>query len=343
MIGYTTISKNNIDDYIDHYVLIVFALRNSRIKAKQLAIMEAYFALSTVGGIFVSNGPLGDVKGVFSFFVPIQRLEEVRHILKGIGYCNRFYILDFRSEQSENHTDIISINELVWKGKRFSLHTFLIQDASIYEAQSPHNRKFIIMDHNNEEKVVHGYRGDGTETGRRALPVEDGRCLVNLSSPYNAKMMLDPFAGGGGIVFQAKYLNAALDVYSIDIDPIVAPGLQFYGSRHAVGDARDIQFEAQQFDSIVTEVPFASSATDTVIQAIEHLKVFLKDDGQIVMMSGVEQAMMLDQFVRSIGFYNYVFEQINRKGTDVAIMAWTKSSEKVDKLKDFLDVVKKIH
>lgn len=343
MSAYTTISKSNIDDYIARYTLIVFALRNSRIKAKQLAIIEAYFSLVKVGGIFISNGPLGDVKGVFSFFVPTKHLKEVHHILQGIGYCNRFYILDFHSEQSENLSDIASINELVWKGKRFSIDTFLIQDASLYESQSPNNRKFIILDHNNEEKIVHGYRGDGTETGRRALPVEDARCLVNLSSPYTAEVVLDPFAGGGGIVFQAKYINDKLDVYSIDVDPIVGPGLELYGSKHTVGDARHIQFAGHTFDAIITEVPFASSATDVVIQAIENLKMFLKADGDIVMMSSVEQSVPIDQFVRSIGFHNYVYEQINRKGTDVVIMAWSKSFEKVDHIQDLLDVVSKIY
>lgn len=342
MMGYAKINKNNLDDYLDHYAVIVFALRNSRIKAKQLAMMEAYFALSSVGGRLISNGPLGDVKGVFSYFVPTKHLDELKKILSGIGYCNRFYILDFHSATSENRSDLATINELVWKGRRFSIHRFFSQDPALYEKQSPHHRKFIILDHQHQEKIVYGYRGDGTETGRRALPVEDARCMVNLSSPSTSTKLLDPFAGGGGIVYQAKYINHSLEVYSVDIDPVLAPGLRWYGSKHFVGDARQMQFGKTAFDSIVTEVPFSPSATDIVIEAIEHLSKYLKERGKIVLMSSAEQSQEIDQFVRGLGLHRYVFQPVNRKGTDVVIMAWSKSSEKVEKMKGFLNVVTRI-
>jgi hypothetical protein len=339
---YVTISKTNIDEYLERYAVIVFALRNSRIKAKQLAVMEAYIALSSVGGIFICNGPLGDVKGLFSFFVPAQRLDELRDTLPGIGYCHRFYLLDFHRALSEPPAEIATINELVWKGRRFAITPFFIQDPALYEAQSPHNREFKILTHGLEEKIVHGYRGDGTETGRRALPVEDARCMVNLSDPYTATRLLDPFAGGGGIVYQAKYINNALEVYSVDIDPVLAPGLRMYGSRHYVGDAGLIHFRDERFDAIVTEVPFAPGATDRVLQAIGHLAGYLQEDGNMVLMSSVEQAVQIDPFVRDIGFHRYVFQPINRKGTDVAIMAWSKSREKVEQMRDFLEIVHKI-
>lgn len=343
MKGYIAITGKNIDHYLDQYAVIAFELRNSRIKAKRLAIMEAYIALSSIGGIFIRNGPLGDVKGLFTFFVPVEHLDKLKHLLARIGYCDRFYLLDFHSDQSENHTELVTINELIWKGRRFSLHKYYEQDASLYEKQSPHKRKFKILDENDEVKVVHGYRGDGSETGRRALPAEDARCMVNLSNPYRAAKLLDPFSGGGGIVYQAKYIKSSLNVYSVDIDPVVSPGLKFYGSEHRVGDASQIQFPGKKFDAIVTEVPFSPNSTEAILEAMDNLNPFLKDDGNIVMMSGADQAEKIDHHLHNIGMHGYVYHPIDRKGTDVVIMAWTKSDEKIKRMQGLLDVVERVY
>ena len=61
----------------------------------------------------------------------------------------------------------------------YSISNLFFQDKQIYKKHSADNRKFIIRQ-NNKDKVVYGYRGDGSEMGRRALPVEDARCMVNL-------------------------------------------------------------------------------------------------------------------------------------------------------------------
>lgn len=343
MKGYITITGKNIDHYLDHYAVIAFELRNSRIKAKRLAIIEAYIALSSIGGIFIRNGPLGDVKGLFTFFVPMKHLDQLKHILPRIGYCDRFYLLDFHSDQSENHTDLVTINELIWKGRRFSLHKYHEQNPTLYEDQSPHKRKFKILDENNVVKVVHGYRGDGSETGRRALPVEDARCMVNLSNPYRATKLLDPFSGGGGIVLQAKYIKSSLKVYSVDIDPVVSPGLQLYGAKHYVGDASQIQFPGKKFDSIVTEVPFSPNSTETILEAIDNLNPYLKENGNIIMMSSADQAEKINHHLHSLGMHGYVYHPIDRKGIDVVIMAWTKSVEKIERMQEFLDVVERVY
>ncbi|MBN3585873.1 hypothetical protein JYB64_26130, partial [Algoriphagus aestuarii] len=79
--------------------------------------MEAYFALYPVSGIFIKNGPLGNLKGVFSFLIPEEKLAKALSILPTIGYCNKFYLLDFRTAIPENNSDLKNINEkdLAWK------------------------------------------------------------------------------------------------------------------------------------------------------------------------------------------------------------------------------------
>ncbi len=338
-----SITGKNIDDYIKDHLVLLFSLRKSRIKAKKLAIMEAYFALYPIGGIFIKNGPLGNLKGVFSFLIPEENMAQALSILPTIGYCNKFYLLDFQTNTPENNSDLKNVSErdLVWKGKAFRISNFYFQDKGIYEKQSVDNRKFIILQ-NNKEKVVYGYRGDGSEMGRRALPVEDARCMVNLSMPGRAERLLDPFAGGGGIVYSAKYINKKIKVFSVDIDPVVAPGLEFYGSNHFTGDSSRVRFPAAFFDSLVTEVPFSSNATVNIIKAINNLKGSLKKDGRIVLMSSMNQATVLKKAIGDIGFYPYISQKVNRKGTDVAIMGWIKSYDKYKKLQAISSTVKSI-
>lgn len=339
---FVRITGGNIEFYLKNYYLILFSLRNSRIKAKRLAILEVYFALSSLNPVFIKNGPLGDVKGVFSFFIEKKKTYNLRNILKKLGYSNKFYLLDFDSDSTENNSDIVSKNELIWKGKRFTINNFHLQDESIYEKQSPHKRKFIILDANNQEKELKGYRGDGSEFARRALPVEDARCLVNLSNYSMAKRLLDPFAGAGGIIYQAKYINNKIDIYSVDIDPVIAPGLRFYGSKHYTADSCDICFEKEFFDAVVTEVPFSSKSTNDILKSIKNLHNSINKNGSFVMMCSKEQALFLEEYVSNLGYYQYVSEEINRKGIDVVIMAWFKSYRKYKEIKDLVDVLENV-
>lgn len=344
MVSCVSITGENIDDYIKDHLVLLFSLRKSRIKAKKLAIMEAYFALYPVGGIFIKNGPLGNLRGVFSFLIPKAKLAKTLSILPTIGYCNKFYLLDFKTNTPDNRSDLKNINvkDLVWKGRAFSISNLFFQDIQIYKKHSAENRKFIIRQ-NNKDKVVYGYRGDGSEMGRRALPVEDARCMVNLSIPARTERLLDPFAGAGGIVFAAKYINNDIDVYSVDIDPVLFPGLEYYGSRHFTADSSRIRFPETYFDSLVTEVPFSRTATRDVIKSIKNLSSSLKRDGRLVLMSSIDQAPELKKEITDIGFYPYIMQKVDRKGTDVAIMGWTKSYDKYRKIKVFNNHIKSIY
>lgn len=344
MVSCVSITGENIDDYIKDHLVLLFSLRKSRIKAKKLAIMEAYFALYPVGGIFIKNGPLGNLRGVFSFLIPKAKLAKTLSILPTIGYCNKFYLLDFKTNTPDNRSDLKNINvkDLVWKGRAFSISNLFFQDIQIYKKHSAENRKFIIRQ-NNKDKVVYGYRGDGSEMGRRALPVEDARCMVNLAIPARSEKLLDPFAGAGGIVFAAKYISNDIDVYSVDVDPVVAPGLEFYGSRHSTADSTKTRFPEAYFDSLVTEVPFSRNATRDIIKTVRNLKDSLKKDGRLVIMSSLDQAAVLKREIGDVGFYPYIIQKVNRKGTDVAIMGWIKSYDKYRKIEPLSNHVKSVY
>jgi hypothetical protein len=275
--------------------------------------------------IGIKNGPLGDIKGIISIFCKKNNLASFKDRLFGIGYCYKYYLLDFENTAIENHTDLRSINPLVWKGKEFSIINFYIQDNNIYEEQSPHNREFKIMGNAGDIKTIFGYRGDGSELGRRSLPVEDARCMVNLSFPHKNKKMLDPFAGAGGIIFEFKYIVPDGIMTSIDIDPVLKPGLEFYGSAHFVMNSIDASFPKNNFNSIITEVPFSEKAIDDIMLVLKKINACVSDDGVFVIMCKKYQSSDIYRVMRELDNHFLFSHEIDRKGTSVEISIWWKN------------------
>ncbi|MDR0301359.1 MAG: hypothetical protein LBI04_03495, partial [Treponema sp.] len=300
---YAEITKSNIHNYLCEYEVILCKIRNSRIKAKKIAILEMIFLQTDSGALFIKNGPLGDIKGLVSFLCPKNNLGYFKDRLKFLGYFDIFYILDFNNLETKKNINLYSINPLVWKGKKFSIERFFSQNKKIYEEQSPHNRMFRIYDNNGEIKEVCGYRGDGSEFGSRALPVEDARCMVNLSQPGKNKKMIDPFAGAGGIIYQFKYIVPDGNMISVDIDPILKPGLEYYGAAHYIKNASGICLTANSFNSVITEVPFSVNALDDINNALRQLSSFISKDGVFIIMCGKNQSGEIQKTMEEINNY----------------------------------------
>jgi hypothetical protein len=340
---FAEVTKSNIDDYLYKYALIVCKIRNSRLKAKQIAILEILFTQIDNEILVIKNGPLGDIKGMISFFCPKTNLTKFKDRLFGIGYCYKFYLLDFENENRKIPAGINTVNPLIWKGCKFSICNFLIQDSKISEEQSPHKREFKITGQNNEVKTVTGYRGNGSELGRRALPVEDARCMVNLSFPNKNKKMLDPFAGGGGIVYQFKYIVPDGAITSIDIDPVLIPGLESYGSTHFAMSTTDASFPENSFDSIITETPFSENALDDIIAAFTKVNSWLSAEGVFVIMCEKNQCTKIYDSMTEMNNYLLFNHEIDRKGTDVEISIWLKNKDMLPDIEDFMSELKKIY
>lgn len=339
----TDITKLTINDCLSGYYVIICKIRNSRLKAKQIAILELVCAQYNNKILVLQNGPLGDIKGIFSVLCPKDNLISFKERLFGIGYCFKFYLLDFDSAYCDNHTDLNSINPLIWKGKKFSISDFYCQDNTIYEEQSPHKREFRIIDANGEEKTIYGYRGDGSELGRRSLPVEDARCMVNLSIPSKNKRCLDPFAGAGGIVHAFKYINPDGVITSMDIDPILKPGLELYGSTHYVMNAANASFPENSFDSLITEVPFSLNAINDICKTVSLINVSISNNGVFVIMCGEKQYSSIYSAMTELENY-YVFNhKIDRKGVKVEISVWRKTKSPENDIENFITALKKIY
>ena len=336
---YTDITKANIDDYLYEYKVILCKIRSSRLKAKQIAILEMVFLQFDNEILFVKNGPLGDIKGLISFLCPAKNLTAFKERLKFSGYFYIFYLLDFDNFTQKNIPGLNSINPMIWKGKKFSVTVFFNMDSKTFTDQAPNNRKFKIIDTNNEIREIKGYRGDGTDTGKRALPVEDARCMVNLSQPFKNKRMIDPFAGAGGIIFQFKYIMPKGTMTSIDIDPILKPGLEWYGSIHYVMNSGDASFPENSFDSVITEAPFSDNAETDIINTLKKIDACISNNGVYIIMCNIDQSEFIRKTMEELQNFHVFSHEIDRKGTDVEIQIWHKSSILPDEMREFISVL----
>lgn len=339
---YIKISKLNADEYINNYDILVCLLRPSRNKAIQLAILEMSIVLSVFDGIFIFNGPLGDVRGLISFFVKRGSEDKLQTLIKSVGYCNKFYKLDFSLKNNNKTDDILSINKYFWKGHEFNVIRFYLETEDEYKDQSIMNRLFAVYQSDNTIKYIKGYRGDGSEAGRRGLPLEDARLMVNLVDPYSIKSILDPFAGSGGIIYSARHIRSSLYLISADIDKIIEPGLKIYSDAHYTRDARKLDIKEGIVDAIVTEIPFSPNYTKIVIQALYNLTQYLSENGKVLFMCHIDQFSKIKNALRSMGFYLLIHKEVNRKGTSVFISLWSKNREFYESSQEYFQVLKTV-
>jgi hypothetical protein len=330
---FVQISKENIDEYLENHSIIVCHIRNSRLKAKRVAILELYTALIPLEGVFLVNGPFSDIKGTVCFLIKKPFINKLENILNGIGYSDAFKQIIFVQEAE---------NTYVWKKRKFITKNILNQNRGVYDAQSSHNRPFLIMGKDGQRNLIKGYRGDGGLLGRRALPVEDARVLVNLAIPAYMDSMIDPFAGAGGIVCAARYINPDIKITTVDIDPVVAPGLAMYGDAHTISDAALVKL-LEKYNAVVTEVPFADEATASLLAGFDNIFSYLEPDGRVSVMCAARQFDAVCDYLQHKGMYVYCAYIINRKGTDVAIVAATLDVCFAKKISTIVERVKSIY
>ena len=296
--------------------ILIFRIKTSRLKARNLALEEVKSFLSDVDNVeVVVGGPLSTEKGVIAAYLPKNfDVDILEPDFSGLGYIQQVDLMVQESRESKN--------TIKWKGCFYSLETIYEEDKEEVRNQAPDKRRFLLPDPTGALRYVNGYRGDGTETGKRALPVEDCKFMLNLSKIKRGQKVLDPFAGAGGIVFAA--VNAGLDVYSSDIDPKMQYGLRDFGSKHFVSDVRHLPFDNNFFDSIVTEAPFDKNVTNNVAEGLAEMQRVVKKSGYIVLMVADHQVDQIRQKAVSLGLDIYVDQPLDRKGTAVHIFGFKK-------------------
>lgn len=296
--------------------ILIFRIKTSRLKALVLALEEVKSFLSDIENTeVVIGGPLSTEKGIIAAFLPEN--VDINHIASmciRLGYVNQVDVLVPEQRESKN--------TIKWKGAFYSLETIYEENTEEIRNQAPDKRNFLLPDANGQLRYVNGYRGDGSETGKRALPVEDCKLMLNLSKIKTGQKVLDVFAGAGGIVFAA--VQADFDVYSSDIDPKMQYGLRDFGSKHYVADVNQLPFENDFFDAIVSEAPFDKNVTQNVANGLFEMQRVIKQGGYIVLMVADYQANTIRQKAIDLNLIIDIDENLDRKGTPVHIFRFKK-------------------
>ncbi len=104
-----------------------------------------------------------------------------------------------------------------------------------------------------------------------------------IANPQATDAILDPFAGNGGLVMEAKRRELRIAVSDIDED--LSPGLSaLEPEAYFVSDARYLPLQTDSFDLTVTEPPFCSSYRQAVMDSLTELHRVLKPKGRLILL-----------------------------------------------------------
>ena len=183
------------------------------------------------------------------------------------------------------------------------------------------DRRSFVIRTGDDLREVAGYRGDGSSLSRRGLAVPDARLLANIVRPDAACVVLDPFAGVGGIVIELERSGAT--VLSADVDRTVAPGMaRIANGCHLVASADALPLRARTLDAVATETPFDRSADRAVIGAMAEIFRCLRPGGRVAVMAPHRQAQAMKAVAERSGARLAADEEVDRKGLAVRVLLW---------------------
>ena len=164
-----------------------------------------------------------------------------------------------------------------------------VQDNEALLEYAPDKRDFEI-EQGGEKRQAFGHHA------HRAMSVLDVRFLYNIAKASPVDLVLDPFAGYGGIVLEG--VRRGLSVTASDIDSRLSPGLSALApGDYFVADARSLPLSTDSIDLVVTEPPFRTVHRRTVMNALPELHRVLKPGGRIILLISSD---MLEEIYSSI-------------------------------------------
>jgi SAM-dependent methyltransferase len=285
--------------------------------------MEALCLLRDLSPEAPSGGPLSEKGALFWIDLPAEALDRAQPRFSRLGYTTAVDLLESalpsaRSRRGEKDQVVR------WRGERFRLVRFYEQDPDAMRDQAPDRRTFVLETSDGQVRAIRGYRGDGGTLSRRGLPVYDARLLVNLVyAPGQGRITLDPFAGVGGIILEAR--SSGHSVVSFDLDPSLRHGCVALGAAHSVADASHLPLRTGTIDAIATEPPYHGEAEQVVARALVEMARVLKVGGRLAIMCADWQVEMLRRLGASLRLEAFLDTPVNRKGTDCAVLAWEKT------------------
>jgi hypothetical protein len=299
--------------------LLVLHQRAARRRARAAALAEALALLHDLGPTAPAGGPLADRGGVLWVELPERHLGVAVDRFPRLGYSTAVDLVEAaargRARAGGGRGGRDPGPAAGWRLVR--LHT---EDAAGHREQAPDRREFLVDADDGGVRPVRGYRGDGRALGRRGLPVCDARLLVNLVAPAGPGLLVDPFAGVGGVALAAA--AAGWTAVTADRDPALRHGLGRLGAGHLVADARRLPLRAASVDAVATEPPYDPSVGPLAGQALEEAARLLRPGGATAWLCAAWQAPGLRAAAAALGLAAALDTPVDRKGTPVVALAW---------------------
>ena len=257
----------------------------------------------------LAGGPLATEPGVYWLEVSETELDCVAEVASRLGYTTSIHV----PRQARSG--------IRWRRRTWKLETVWEADAEAFRADAPDRRPFTLIGDDGSLRRVVGYRGSGADGQRRALPVEDARMLANLAG-RGAGCILDPFAGGGGVVWAAR--SAGLPIACCDIDQRLRVGLADVSRLCCIADVRHLPFLAGAFAAVATEPPYDEASTAVVVSSIAELHRVVVSGGRILLLPATRQASLIRDAAERLGWASTLDEVVDRKGTAVVVQRWVR-------------------
>lgn len=296
-------------------------------------MLEAQCLLQDLGATAPTGGPLSEQGAVFWIELAEEAETAARDRLPRLGYTVAVdAVVPVPGGAAPRGERGVLVR---WRGAPHRIERIYEEDAGAARESAPDRRVFLLPDAAGDVRPVRGYRGDGGEMSRRALPVCDARLLVNLVAPAfqsgeGPGRLLDPFAGAGGIVREALAGGGAGGplplVASVDLDAVLRFGLAALGARHSVADAARLPFRDAMFDAVATEPPYHAEALPAVVGALGEIARVLRPGGRVAMLCAAPQAEPLRLAAAACTLTRFLDAAIDRKGLGVVALAWRKQA-----------------
>lgn len=303
----------------DAETTLVLRLRPSRVRARDAAVAEVVALLRDLGAHPASGGPLSEVRGVTWVAVPTANLEAAGRRLSRLGYTGSVDLVRPREEVAGQPNATI----VRWKRADVALLRLYEESDERLRAGAPDRRTFLLECGDGVVRPIAGYRGGRGPLKHRALAVEDARLLVNLVADRARGRLLDPFAGAGGVVIEAR--TAGWTALSLDLDPALRYGLRELSNLHIVGDATALPFPTASVGAVATEPPHHPGALADVTAAIKEIGRVLRPHGRAAVLVAPHQAGPARRAAVEAGLAPELDARIDRRGTDVSCLCWVRA------------------
>ncbi|HEY2663287.1 MAG TPA: methyltransferase domain-containing protein [Candidatus Binataceae bacterium] len=263
-----------------------------------------------------TGGPASDIAGIAWLNVDTQDLDAALGRLHGLGYTAAVDLVTPIEDVKKRERLVVRR----WHGQQLALVGIWAEEDEELRANAPDRRSFLLECADGVTRRIVGYRGGTGPLEHRALPVEDARLLVNLVSFEAGGRFLDPFAGAGAVIIEAR--SRGFTTTSLDIDRALRFGLAELSGHHVVGDASALPFADHSFDAVGSEPPYHWSAVELVKASIREAARVIRHGARIAFLVTSKQATPVREAGERAGLILELEAAVDRKGTEVSCFCW---------------------